>query len=209
MIAQIAELFNDQEMIKKIQNKLPALFRIADLESSRNNQIGMEVGSVREKILIALLMYKFGEDNVTTEKITQPEIDVVLFNQPISIKTGTGKRVGGTKLIWTVDAQNAREFSVKYTPSCDMIYVHINWANKGGLYYIPKETQLETMGKMGKSEYIKLPKEGTNPRGVEMSANAMRENVGHKDTLSININWIKENIDFKPYKRWVELWQEN
>jgi len=209
MASKIQGLFDDREMVEKVKVKLPILFHIADLESSRNNQIGMEVGSVREKILIALLMYKFGEENVFTEKITEPEIDVVLFNKPISIKTGTGKYVSGTKLIWTVDAENAREFSAKYQPSCDMIYVHINWGSRGGLYFVPRETQLEVLAKIGRKEYIRLPKAGTNPRGVEMTSVAMRENVSHKDTLKIDIDWIKEDIEFKPYKRWVELWQEN
>jgi len=51
----------------------------------------MEVGSLRERIIVALLIYKFGEENVKTDiPITEPEVDVKLFNQPISIKTITG-----------------------------------------------------------------------------------------------------------------------
>ena len=81
----------------------------------------MEVGSVREKILVALLMYKFGEKNVKTDiPITGPEVDVKLFGEPVSIKTITGKSYCGNKLIWTVDAQKAEEFRENYLPSCDM-----------------------------------------------------------------------------------------
>ena len=51
----------------------------------------MEVGSVREKIIIALLIYKFGEENTKTDiSITESEVDVALFNNPISIKTISG-----------------------------------------------------------------------------------------------------------------------
>lgn len=87
----------------------------------------MEVGSLREKIIIALLIYKFGEENVETEiPITEPEIDVKLFGEPISIKTITGKSLSGVKLIWTVDAQKAREFRESYYPHCDILLIQIN-----------------------------------------------------------------------------------
>ncbi|GAB6274668.1 MAG: hypothetical protein STSR0004_15320 [Peptococcaceae bacterium] len=59
----------------------------------------MEVSSVRERIIVALLIYKFGEANVETEiPITEPEVDAKLFEVPISIKTITGKSFGGVKL---------------------------------------------------------------------------------------------------------------
>lgn len=80
MLNRIGELFKDQKLVQKIQTKLPKLFQIAELESSRAGKVGMEVGSMREKILIALLIHKFGEKNVETEiSITEPEVDVKLF----------------------------------------------------------------------------------------------------------------------------------
>lgn len=52
----------------------------------------MEVGSVREKILIALLIHNFGAKNVQTDlPIHEPEVDVVVKGGAISIKTITGK----------------------------------------------------------------------------------------------------------------------
>lgn len=121
---RILELFNNSEIIKKIQRKLPKLFQIAELESQRAGRVGMEVGSVREKIIVSLLIYKFGEENVETEiPITEPEVDVKLFGNPISIKTKSGNSFSGVKISWTVDAQNAVEFQNKYIPSCDMIFV--------------------------------------------------------------------------------------
>jgi len=87
----------------------------------------MEVGSLREKILIALLIYKFGEENVETDiPITEPEVDVRLFGEPISIKTITSRGFGGVKLIWTVDPQKAKEFREGYRPCCDILLVQIN-----------------------------------------------------------------------------------
>jgi len=111
MFSRLVEIFEDRELIEKIKKRLPYLFQLAELDSSRAGKIGMEVGSLREKIIVALLIYKFGEENVETKMpITEPEVDVRLFGQPVSVKTLTGKRFGGVKLIWTVDAQKAKEF---------------------------------------------------------------------------------------------------
>lgn len=150
-MSDIRELFADPKLVSKIQQRLPQLFQLAELESSRAGKVGMEVGSVREKIVTALLIHKFGEENVTTEiPITEAEMDIKLFNNPISIKTITGRNPSGVKLVWTVDAQKAMEFSQHYVPSCDMILVQINWENGGGFYYIKKEIQLSVLNKIGK-----------------------------------------------------------
>lgn len=209
MDKSLIELFSDEIIVTKIKKRLPYLFQIAELESSRDGKIGMEVGSLREKVIIALLIYKFGEDNIhTSVPITKAEIDVIVFNNPVSIKTITGKNLGGIKLIWTVDANSALEFMNYYVPSCDMILVNIIWNDEGSFYYIPIEVQRETFKKLGKEKYIKLPKPGTNPRGVEMSKDALVALVNHKLTKRIPINWIKSEIEYRPYERWVELWSE-
>ncbi len=210
MSSRVAEIFEDKELVVKIQKKLPYLFQMAELESSRAGKIGMEVGSLRERIIIALLIYKFGKENVETKiPITEPEIDVKLFDKPISIKTITGKSFGGVKLIWTVDAQKAKEFEKSYIPKCDMILVRINWGNTGGFYYIPLETQRDLLKKIGRRNYIKLPKRGTNPRGVEIAKEALSSLIEDSSSKSIKINWEKTKIDYDPYQRWVDYWRED
>lgn len=156
----ITNLFTDQELVTRIQAKLPELFYLAELESSRAGKVGMEVGSMRERILIALLIYKFGQENVETDiPITESEIDVKVFGNPISIKTITGKILGGIKLIWTVDAQQALRFSQAYTPCCDIILAQVNWGGLGWLFYFPCPAQIETLLQVGKEQYnIKQPK---------------------------------------------------
>jgi hypothetical protein len=208
MSEQIKDLFADQRLTTKIQKRLPELFQIAELESSRAGKIGMEVGTIRERIITALLIHKFGEPNVKSDiPITEAEVDVLLFGKPISIKTITGKSFSGIKLIWTVDTQKAILFSQNYQPTCDLIVVQINWENSGGLYFIPLETQLKTLKEIGRERYIKLPKIGTNPRGVEMQGEAMNLLIVDKNTLKIEINWRKETSNFNTYKRWIELWE--
>jgi len=189
---------------------LPHLFQLAEFESSRAGKIGMEVGSIRERIIVALLIYKFGEANVESEiPITEPEVDVKLFGNPISVKTITGNSFARVKLIWTVDAEKARQFAEEYRPSCDMLFVQIHWGKEGGFFYIPIEVQKRLFDKIGKKNYIKLPKAGTNPRGVEISKEALMSLIGDSDTKVIKIDWQRGEIKFNPYKRWVELWEED
>jgi len=210
MSNRFIKIFEDEKLVKRIKNKLPYLFQLAELESSRAGKVGMEVGSLREKIIIALLIYKFGEANVETEiPITEPEVDVKLFGEPISIKTITGKSLSGVKLIWTVDAQKAREFRESYYPHCDILLVQINWGNTGRFYYIPLEAQRKLFDRIGRNRYIKLPKPGTNPRGVEITKDALTTLVNDDLSRSIEIGWQKTKIDFNPYKRWVDHWRED
>lgn len=205
----ITELFTDQALVAKIQKRLPELFYLAELESSRAGKVGMEVGSAREKILIALLLYKFGEQNVETDlSIHKPEVDVIVFGRPLSIKTMTGVTFKSVKLIWTVDAGQAIEFSQRYVPSCDMLLVQVNWDNPGGVFLFSQEAQTEILEKMGRAEYIKLPKAGTNPRGVELSRKALNVLSKHPQTLKFPVQWHRTRVDYNPYRRWLDHWQE-
>ena len=208
MSSRLVEIFEDNSIMEKIKKRLPYLFHLAELESSRAGKTGMEVGSLREKIIVALLIHKFGEISVETQiPITEPEVDVRLFRQPVSIKTITGKGLSGVKLIWTVDAQKANEFRRTYSPHCDILLIQINWNDTGGFYYIPLEAQKRIFDKMGRRKYVKLPKPGTNPRGVEISKDALSNLVEDDMSKVIGIFWKRTKIDYNPYKRWVDYWR--
>ena len=210
MAGKLIEIFTDRNLVEKIMKRLPYLFQLAELESSRAGKTGMEVGSVRERIIVALLIYKFGEANVETEiPITESEVDAKLFGEPVSVKTITGKSLGGVKLIWTVDAQKAIEFRENYYPSCDILLVQINWGDTGGFFYIPVDLQEKLFNKMGRENYIKLPKAGTNPRGAEITKESLSNLVADKQCQRIIIEWQKTKIDFNPYKKWVDFWEED
>lgn len=208
--SRLIEIFEDEKIVGKIKRRLPYLFQIAEIESSRAGRIGMEVGSLREKILVALLIHKFGERNVETEiPITEPEIDTELFGKPISVKTITSKGFSGVKLAWTVDAQRAKEFRENYYPRCDILFVQIKWKAVGGVYYIPLEAERELFEEIGRERYIKLPKPGTNPRGIEITKEALSCLVENEETKIIEIFWQKSEIDYNPYERWVDYWNED
>ncbi|MCB0230721.1 MAG: ThaI family type II restriction endonuclease [Anaerolineae bacterium] len=205
----ITNLFRDETTTDLVKNRLPQLFQIAELESSRAGKIGMEVGSMRERILIALLIHRFGDANVETDiPITEPEVDVKVFGEPVSIKTITRSTLGGVKLAWTVDAQNALDFARHYTPSCDMLLAQINWNSLGYLYLFRQSQQLDVMRTLGKQGYMILPKAGTNPRGVEVSAKALRMLASNVQCPKIEIQWHRNEIDYDPYDRWLTLWRK-
>lgn len=207
---KIEQLFNDRFIVNKIQSKLPKLFQLAEVESMRGGKIGMEVGTIRERIIIALLIYHYGRDNVKSEiSTTKSEVDVELFKTPISIKTKSGKGLSGVKLIWTVDADKSNEFLESYTPSCELIFTHIIWNGLGCLYFIPQEVQLSVLNAIGRADYIKIPKVGTNPRGVEITSEALGKLTQHKGTYTLPIQWIKEKIDYDIYERWEKLWEQD
>jgi len=209
-LSRLGEIFDDEMLVSKIKQRLPHLFQLAELDASRAGKLGMEIGSVRERVLVALLMYKFGENNVETEiPITEPEVDLKLFGEPISIKTITGTGTAGVKVIWTVDAQKAREFRQTYVPSCDIFLARIKWDGAGGLFYIPLQIQQTIFQQLGRDNYLKLPKEGTNPRGVEFTSNAMSLLINHQYTRSIPITWVRQRIEYSPYQRWIDYWREN
>ncbi len=210
MPSRLIEIFKDTKLVERVKKRLPYLFQLAELESSRAGKIGMEVGSLRERIIVALLIYKFGETSVETEiPITEPEVDVELFGQPVSIKTITGKGFSGVKLIWTVDTQKAKEFRETYYPYCDILLAQINWNDTGGFYYAPLKVQRELFDRIGRERYIKLPKPGTNPRGVEITKEALSNLVKNEESRAIEIFWQKIKQDYNPYKRWVDYWREN
>ena len=44
----LIEVFEDEELVGRVKGRLPYLFQLAELESSRAGKIGMQVGSVRD-----------------------------------------------------------------------------------------------------------------------------------------------------------------
>ncbi|MGC9054627.1 MAG: ThaI family type II restriction endonuclease [Candidatus Hydrogenedens sp.] len=73
---------------------------------------------------------------------------------------------------------------------------------------MPLSVQRMIFDEMGRKNYIKLPKPGTNPRGVELSKEALSKLLYHKQTKKIEIHWQKIAIKYNSYKRWIDMWKE-
>ena len=118
MPSRLIDIFEDQKLVAKIKKRLLYLFQLAELESSMAGKTGMEVGSLRERVIIALLIYKFGQANVETNiPITEPEVDVKLFGEPISIKTITGKALGGVNLSGPLTHRRRKNLVARIAPN--------------------------------------------------------------------------------------------
>lgn len=140
MIGELKELFKDTELVEKIKRKLPYMFFLAELEMSKGGRVGMEVGTIREQIIVALLIHKFGRDNIGIPNINSADFDLQLFGKPLSIKT-VSKRIprkiqrlsgSGIKLIWTVDWEKVEEFVKNYSPNSELILIEVVWGETGG-----------------------------------------------------------------------------
>jgi hypothetical protein len=47
-------MFGDEKIVEKIKRKLPYMFFIAEIEMSKSGKVGMEVGTLREQIVMEL-----------------------------------------------------------------------------------------------------------------------------------------------------------
>jgi len=208
-MGRLNEIFDNKKIVKKIQKKLPYLFALAEKDASRGGKLGMEIGSVRERILCAMLMSIFGRDNISTDiPITKPEVDVILFGEPISIKTLTGAKTSGIKAIWTVDWDKQNEFVKNYNPVCDILFVQLNWNRTGGFFYFPLKAQNEIFKKMGRDKYFKIPPRNTNPRGVEFSSDTINQLFNHNESKSFEIEWVRPKIEYDTFEKWISAWEE-
>lgn len=68
------------------------------------------------------------------------------------------------------------------------------------------EAQQEFFDAVGRENYIKLPKPGTNPRGVEITKDALSSLIKDDRSKALEIYWQRPIIDYNPYKKWVEYW---
>ncbi|MBQ3037673.1 MAG: ThaI family type II restriction endonuclease, partial [Clostridia bacterium] len=62
---------------------------------------------------------------------------------------------------------------------------------------------------IGRDRYIKIPKENTNARGVEITAEALTLLEKCEDTRCIEINFVRERIDYREvYTKWLDAWRD-
>ncbi len=211
-IHPLDKVFKDDREISRLREKLPYLFKIAEIEVSKGGKTGMEVGTLRENIIIAYFMTVFGEEYIDTNiPINNSEIDFYLIYKddkiPISVKTKTGKGLSGVKLVWTVDWESVEKFCENYKPFADILFIQVVYGGEGVFCYIPVDIQMDVFHRLG-ADYLKKPKRGTNPRGVEISSKALKYCI-EETPYKFKIDWVlQEGLTYTPYRRWIELWKE-
>lgn len=193
-----------------IQSGLPRFFRTADSMYRRSSKkTNQGVGITRGIILIAMLKRIFGDANVVTPtSSTESEKTVLVFDQPVSIKTIGNSKLKGIKAKWTVDRPSAESFVSSFTPSCDLLLVEVVWNGHGCLYWIPIAAQQQVFEQMGREACFKLPPIGNNPRGVEFLPEALHRFIDHPSSRSLEISWGPRENESSPYSYWQRLWDE-
>jgi len=192
MMNLITSAFNDPVFKKMVQGKLPKLFKEAQTEAETYSNT-MAVGLHRKKKIIGLLIKFLGStkvDDVFSTKMS--ELDVRIDNHEISIKTISNNNA--LKITWTTESKKVALLMKEYIPRYDIILAKINWDMKdiyqpSGLFFIPKDTQKNILYKLGRNNYIKPPKEGTNAKGIQLTKQAFKELLADNDTLHIDVDW--------------------
>lgn len=199
----IVDLLTNHESANKLVSGLPIAFEQASLEMPSNPAVGM----IREQALIGFFYNTIGSGQIRTMKHgNQRGHDLMVCGKELSIKTVT--KNGGIKILWTVDQGSIANESL--IPDCDIFLVQIWWGeNCRSIFYIPLEVQLEICNQMGANNYHKIGKTGTNNRGIELSKDALSYLLKHNNTISLQVNWTKQGLNYTPYKRWEDFWAVN
>ena len=194
---------DNQDFQNKVKNNLPMLFRKAELETMRGGKIGMEVGVIRERIIVSLLLSAFGQDNILTEvAASENSKDVEVFGDEISIKTFTNNNYEGVKVFWASDNTIIKETCNKFKPKSNILLAQIKWGcNEGGVFYIPVEVQNEIFNRVGVGNYLKI--NNRNNRGISINKDILKEMINHPSTSRIEIKWGNPEIEYNVYDRWI------
>lgn len=208
-------LFRNDRYIALLQHNLPRAFEVADAESRRIQQrqggrtyeaVGQEVGVVRERILIAYLRHTVGDMHIELPTANSAMRDVLIFGQPLEIKTATGK--GKVKAKWTADTQAAQNDISRFEFTSDLLLVRIWWeTERDSVFYIPVEVLKELAGEREAADYLSSAS-GTNNRGIDIKAWFVDAAERHRDTVRIPIDWQRIGIRIDPMARWLAYWAD-
>jgi len=203
----LTELFADKARIGHFLQKLPVAFEMAANEMPKSNPA---IGILREHIIIGYLIGEFSKDRIMLPEMgNERAYDVVVCGEKLSIKTMTGSGLDSLKVVWTADQEKiAEEIKGGYYPSSDMLLVIIQWNKTAeSVFYIPHHVQSEIFHQLGSQDYLKAAM-GTNHRGINISSLALKKLLDHTDTLKHKVNWVKQGLDYTPYKRWEDFWSD-
>lgn len=200
----LSELLEDCNAVTKLVTGLPQAFEMASLELPSGNPA---VGFLREHALTGFFRNYFGDKVELPTGGNERGFDIKICGSELSIKTVT--KFGKIKVVWTADTRSVNsEISGGYYPTCDILLTRIYWGeSKESVFYIPLEAQREIFDNLGSDEYLRSAI-STNHRGIEISSNAINLLQNHNTTKKLWVDWQKLGINYTPYDRWEEFWEE-
>lgn len=168
---------------KKNLIKLAKLYQASQQENTRNGQLTTEVGSSREKDLVAFLKYnqdlkvKYNIDN-------KDEADCKIKGRKTSIKHISSNRIGpnGLKIKWTSNKEKQKEFINDFTFTCDLLLVFVKFEDIMTLtleiIFINKG-KLQKLYEQSKGEKVFKALNG-NSRGIEFEKSFFNKMMDNK-----------------------------
>jgi hypothetical protein len=195
--------FEDIRFVSIVKKNLPKLFKLAEKESMRGGKMGMEVGTLRERILVSCFIKSFGYENVTADfSVSENSKDVKVFDDVLSIKTFSNNGYGGLKVFWASDNKSVDKAINNYKPQHNLLITQIFWGKKaGGVYFIPLSVQNEYFQKYQVNNYLKKNK--GNNRGISFNKEILISMMNNQKTTKIDIDWFTDDEHVNIYERWI------
>lgn len=182
--------------LQEVQRNLVYLYQQSQSECTKNGKLSMEIGTSREKDLIAVLHYHMGDDVEYNVGVHAPE-DIKICGQKFSIKhssSSVGK--GSIKWKWTSDAQQATNFKEQLMSSftdkyySNMILVYIDASSMTiTIVGVLKDVIIEGVKNLMEQAFVS--RTGTNNRGVEFSPRMIKHII-----TNATFRIILSNINF-------------
>ena len=215
MNSALIRLLRNNNYVTLLQRNLPRAFEVADAEARRVHQRkgsrtyeapGQEVGVVRERILIAYLRHILGDMHVELPRANTAMRDVLIFGEPLEIKTVT--KNGKVKVKWTADAESVQRDLVDFEFTADLLLVRIWWGiKKDSIFYIPLDVLQEIANCLDPADYLSSAT-GTNNRGIDIKPAFLDSAQQHQNTIRIPIEWEERDIRIDPMARWMAYWTD-
>lgn len=196
-----------------VQQHLIYLYQQSQSECTKNGKLSMEIGTAREKDLIAVLHYHMGKDVEYNVGIHDPE-DIKICGENFSIKhssSSVGK--GSIKLKWTSDTHQATKFKEQLL-SCfsdeyynNMILVYVDKLTMTiTIFAIKKEIIINGVKNFMHQAFVN--RTGTNNRGVEFSPQMIKYIIQNA-SFKIVINDINFMSCIDPIQKRIRILKEH
>lgn len=203
----INKLFTNNNIISLLK-----LYQFSQAENKRYNKLTQEIGSGREKDLIAYMKHVLKE-KISYDIPNKNEEDVIMDCANISIKHSSNKKCvqNGIKIHWTTNKESQEKLLSSFIFKCDLLIVYVRFSENEQdgeleIIYVTKELLNTEKSKSEKEIFNKL--DSSNSRGIEFTKEFF-ENIVRKSEFRCIVSFKKfmhPNVD--PIKRRLKICEE-
>jgi hypothetical protein len=161
------------------------LYQISNLENTRNERLTAEVGTSREKDLIAYICHTLKNKEVDYKINNEAEEDLIVSGRKISIKHSSNKSCSGAsvKVHWAENKNKQSEFIKTFEFTCDILLVFVRFSaddvSHGNVEFLYFSKEMLNHFKKKMNNIFKT--RNSNGRGIEFSKVFFDAIVDHAD----------------------------